>query len=497
VNPASRAPSAPNRTLPSMRRLPIPTALLAATLLALLAAGGAAHAQPAAAPAIVAAEQSFERGLRSFRAGQYDAAYSAFIRAATDYDFNQRTTAAYLMAGKALYAAGDFEGAASAMTTLIGSYPRSRYVEEARRVQRNAIDHIRSEPPAAEVTTIGVILPMSSRDAVFSQAVFNGIRLAIDDHNSANPERPIRMVFRSSQTATLAAADAVDELVRSGAVAILGPLYSEEAIAAAGAAERHRTVLVAPMATDARVSEGRRFAFQANATFDVRGRTMARYAAANGVSSIGIVAVRGSLAETMAEAFRAEFERRGGTVAFDERLPADEAWFQLPERIGAARLALADGVYFPVSGARADEQAAAALRGLDLLVGEEGRIPRVFGNSEWQNLDASRNRAAAYNAVFTNDFYPAAGGAAVQTFEARYRALSGVNPDRLALAGFDVTNKLLMAIERAGSGGNLADVLRRAPAYEGLGHRIDFGGEQVNQELFMLRFRNRQLDRAR
>ena len=489
VNPASRVPDSQTPFMPRMRRLLFLLAVL-------MAAPLAATAQPAAAPSIVAAEQAFDRGLRSFRAGQFDAAHTAFVRAATDYEFNQRTTAALLMAGKSLYAAGEFDAAISAMTALIGSYPRSRYVDEARRIRREATTRLREVPPPVEITTIGIVLPMSAQDVVFSQAMFNGIRLAVEDHNEAHPERPVRMVFRDSRTGGVAAADAVEELVRGGARAIVGPLYSDEAIAAAGVAERHRTVLVSPLATDNRVSEGRRYAFQANPTFEVRGRVMARYVAANGVSNVGIVAVRGSLAETEAEAFRREFERGGGTVVFDERLPASEAWFQLPERLGADRLALADGVYFPVSGGNADEQAAAALRGLDILVGEEGAIPRVFGNAEWQNLEASRVRAAAYNTVFTNDFYPGS-SAEANAFERRYLGLAGVRPDRLAYAGFDVTNKILHAVRQATEGTDMADVLRRAYVHEGLAHRIDFAGEQVNQELFMLRFRNRQIDRAR
>jgi branched-chain amino acid transport system substrate-binding protein len=469
--------------------------LLVAVLLALLAgAPRPALAQPASAPHIESAEQAFARGLRSYTAGQYGAAYDAFMRAATEYGFNQRTTAAHLMAGKARYAGGDFEAAASTMTSLVSAYPGSRYVEEARRVRREATARL-DERAAPATTDLGVILPLSERDAVFSQALFNGVRLAVDAHNAAHPDRPVRIVFRDSRGEAIAAADAVESLARAGVAAVIGPLYSEEAIAAGGAAERTRLMLVAPMATDERVSDGRRYVFQTNPTFEVRGRAMARYAADQGVRRVGIVAARGTLAETLAEAFQSEAARRGLAVSFSERLPGDEAWFQLAERVGADRLGAVDAVYFPITGASADDHAAAALRGLDLALGEGATRPRILANDEWQGLSASRARAARYEAVLAADFYDGARSPRQAAFEQSYRALSTASPDRLAFAGYDAASWLLAALTARRGEEPLAEAARQSAPFDGVGQRIEFGGAQVNQALHLLRFRGEDLER--
>src|SRR5690606_25039764 len=72
---------------------------------------------------------------------------------------------------------------------------------------------------------------------------------------------------------------------------VIGPLYSEQARAAAEVAEQRGVVLVAPLATDERVSEARRFVFQANPTLTVRGELMARMAVYGlRLDSIGVVA---------------------------------------------------------------------------------------------------------------------------------------------------------------------------------------------------------------
>lgn len=467
--------------------------LLLVLFLSALSAAVPAAAQPAEAPAVAAAETAFDDGLRYYRAGQYDRAYDAFIRAATDFDYNQRTTAAYLMAGKARYAAGDFEGAASAMTTFLANYGGSRYAEEARRVRRQAQSQMTGGGSAsAETFDLGIALPLDGDDLVFAQALFNGIRLAVDEHNASRPERPVRMVFRSSGGDPAGAEAAVAALAREGVDLVVGPLYSEEARAAAAAAERERLVLIAPLATDEGIAAGRRFVFQANPTFPVRGRAMGAYAAAQIPGPYGVVSVSGSFGEAMAEAFREEVERLGGDVAFFESLPSPEAWFQLPERIGLDRMALVEAVYFPVTGVSAPEEAAGALRGLDQMLGSGATHPRVLGNAEWHHLGAARAAASRYGTVYEHDFYVDPADRAAEAFAQRYRELSGVGPDRLAYAGYDITRMVLGALAERRPEEPLADLLRRARPYRGLGLRIAFGRDNVNEGLFLLRYRDGQ-----
>ncbi len=444
------------------------------------------------APSILAAQTAFDSGLRSYQAGQHDEAAQSFSRAANGYEFHQLTTAARLMAGKALYAAGDLEGAASAMTAFLREYPKSHYVDEARAVRRAAESRLEAEAAVPEPTNLGIVLPMNEDDVVFTQALFNGVRLAVDEHNAADPARPIRMVFRDTEGTERGAMQAVESLAGAGVELVIGPLYSEEAVAAGAAAERERIVIIAPLATEERVSAGRRFVFQANPTFDQRGRIMARYVAAEPSRRVGVIAQVGTFGATMAAAFQDEFEGLGGTVPFVELLPNEGAWFRLPEILGDS-LRMVDALYLPVTGANAPDHAAGALRGLDqlLLEGERSRL-RVFGNTEWGQLEASRQRASQYGTVFTSDFHVDENGAAA-AFARQYRELAGVLPDRLAYAGYDITRMALEQLAERRSEESLADLLRRARPYAGLGHRIYFDGGSVNGAMFILGYRDGRL----
>lgn len=451
--------------------------LLSLVLLFLLAAPLAA--QPETAPRVGGAEVAFQSGVESYQAGAYAEAYRLFTRAATEFEYNEKTTAALLMAGKSAFADGLFGRARSSLDALLNTYPESRYAEEASRIRQ-----LSSGDDVQIPFDLGILLPAGGEDAYLGQAVFNGIRIAVDEHNATNPRRPIRMVFRNSGGSGQNAARALRELASEGAQVVIGPLYSVEAVEVAQAAEDAGVVLLTPLATDDDVTEGRTMTFQANPTFPMRGRAMARYATGGlGFRRLGVVSQLGSLGEEMANAFAAEASARGAAVTFQERIVGASGWGDLERRIGAETLGRAQAVYLPVTGADAPAYAADALRSLEGLRAP----PRPLGNAEWEGLTTSRARASRLGSLFTTDFFAPPG--AVDAFGARYRQLSGIGPDRLSLMGYDLTGFLVSRLV-ADEEGALADRIRAAPSYQGLAHRFNFDGGQVNTALFILAYRD-------
>src|SRR5690606_26137338 len=168
-----------------------------------------------------ASRQPSDAGLDRYRAGNYSGAHAAFTRVTDEYAYNARTTAAHLMAGKAAYAEGDFERAISTLTTFLRLYPESRYATEAERVRRLAIQGGPPAPAAAPPFDLGVVLPASGDTDYLAQALFNGIRLAVDEHNAARADRPVRLVFRDTGGEAEGAVEAVRLVVDAGADAIV------------------------------------------------------------------------------------------------------------------------------------------------------------------------------------------------------------------------------------------------------------------------------------
>ena len=454
-------------------------------LVALLLAAPAATAQPMDAPTIAAAEGQFEAGLADYRAGNYDDAARRFTAASTDYGFNTRTTAAYFMAGKAHYAAGDRERTISILTSLLSTYPNTRYADEARRLRHRA----HAIPDAPEPYVLGLVLPAASFDErPLAQAMLNGVRLAVDQHNGSRPERQIQIVFRDTEGAAEGARGATQAAIEAGADVVIGPLYSFEAEAAAVVAERARVPLVAPLATEDGVAAGRRYVFQANPPFAQRARVMARYATDElGLQSLGTIAEPDGYGRTMADAFTDEARAREAEVPLDFRLASARDWFRLPDVLEPEMLSGLDALYLPTLGDQASEHAAAAMRGFE----EIGVVPRPLGSEGWGGLQASRARAARYQVLFTDAFFVDPRSPDAARFQEAYVRLSGAAPDRLAYAGYDSASFLIGVLGRLRGEDTIADGIRSAPRYQGLGHRLHFAGGQINEALFVLGYGTR------
>ena len=134
---------------------------------------------------IAAADRLFEQGLNAYQQGNYDQAVRRFLRV-TEYPTNQKTTAALLMAGRALYQRGDYQQATSVLRRLQQQYPASRY----RNAAEDVLGFIRGAEQPADVDApirLGVALPLGT-NSTLTQAMFNGIRLAVEERNGLERE---------------------------------------------------------------------------------------------------------------------------------------------------------------------------------------------------------------------------------------------------------------------------------------------------------------------
>ncbi|MXW64494.1 MAG: ABC transporter substrate-binding protein [Bacteroidetes bacterium SB0662_bin_6] len=465
----------------------------------LAAAPGLAFAQDAPpvadVPEIEDAERMFEDALEAFEQGEYALAGRLFGVVRSAYDLHRKTTAALLMEAKALYREGRFEEVMEHADLLESEFPSSGYVDAARRLREMAEEGLERDIPLPR--DLGILLPLDGNDAPLSQALFTGVRIAVDEHNAQHPDRPVRMIFRNTGVDSVRATGAVEEIALLGVQAIIGPLYSSEAVASAGAAERAGVVLVAPLATDERVSGGKRYVFQANPTIVMRGRLMARFAARSlRLDDFGVIAERDrdGISERMAQGFLEEAVLEGRTVRYDTLLASQTAWSRLSETLPRDTILSASAVYMPIVSGESVARIDAAMGSFESMgLGE--RI-RVLGNGDWR-LAPNTMRASRYATTYADDFYVDGDDPALQAFAARYRELSDAEPEgRLAITGYDVA-RFLLPLLVDDSEEALADRVRAAPLREGLGTRIDFEGGNVNAAMFWFRYQDGMVRRLR
>ncbi len=447
---------------------------------------------------IPAADSVFARGLAAWDAGDMSKAQALFEQVRSDWPLSAQHSAATLMAGRTAYELGQFDRARGLVGRFSARYPGSTYANEAAELLA-AIDRA-EELRRARPVRLGVVLPLTEDATIAAQELFNGLHLAVRQHNAAiapdePTQRPVEMVFRSTGATPDSARLAVEQLAKAGVDAIWGTLFSDTARIVAEEAERHRTPFLAPMATDPDVSAGREFVFQANPTMAVRGELLARLAI-NGLrmDSVGVVAEFGpdGLSEQLVDAFVEEVSRLGGHINLVTFLPDERGWFELSNHFPADTLQHVEALLLPVFSDNPERTIGGTLSSLDLL----GQDVRILGNSAWHDLPMTTH-ASRYTATYINDFNPPAVADAEGTtgqadaFIAEFRRLAGHDPGRLAWAGFDTGAFLLNVLQTVPGSADarqVARAIRQAPRHDGLAHRIAFDGTSVNRAVYYHRY---------
>ena len=460
-----------------------------------------AAAQPAQAliPTLESAESIFDTALQAFTDQQYDVAERLFGVVADNYDFHTKTTAALLMQGKSLYLRREYGPAIDVLSELVDTYPTSRYANEAARIIQFADQGANNEVIEAKTFRLGVALPLNSEAASFSQQLFNGIHVAVDNYNNrlestGNPgDLPqVLMVFRDTNNDPRETRNAIRDLIEIEQVdAIVGPLFSAEALIAAEEVERAGVVMIAPLATAEEVATNRNYVFQANPTLEVRGKLMARFVVRGlGIESIGLITdYTNSESLGMARGFEEELRNLEQPLTYQHFVSNPSSWFRLGDELSRDTLLQADAVYLPINGGNASTLIGGALGSFDRM-GMGSRI-RVIGNVEWHSI-SNVSLASNYGATYSNDFYVTPEDSLGRAFQTQYTQLFSQTPQMLSYRGYDVTNFLVSQFDRIASTPDypLHLILREAPFYRGAGIRIDFTNGNVNEAMFYHRYRD-------
>jgi len=178
---------------------------------------------------------------------------------------------------------------------------------------------------------VGVILPESGRFKAYGKAVRDGVELAVSTKDG------VELKFVDSAGEPEAAVQAVEELAREGAIAILGPVGTAEAAPAALRAQDLGVPLLELSRAEG-VTQLGSWVFRNSLTNSAQGRALARYAAkVLGARTAAILAPDIASGEELSSAFWEEMEADGGEVRGWETYAADQTTFAPPIKRLVAR----------------------------------------------------------------------------------------------------------------------------------------------------------------
>ena len=358
--------------------------------------------------------------------------------------------------------------------------------------------------------TLGVVLPLTGEFAEFGQASLRGILLATDlfagsggagsggagSGGSGDPNvdfgsrKEIRLQVRDSRGDPSRAARLVHELARDAStVAIIGPIFSQESIAAADAAETEGIPLVALSPRDD-VPEHRANAFRTKTTpQDEVGVLVGHAFEQLGAQRFAVLYPRTRFGRGMRKLFWDAVTERGGKIVAASSYEPDAVDFSdaIRDMIGyrfltaRERRALDERTRLLRDARRMDRRDAAKLRrAAYALAGPEGdplppivdfdvlfipdaaekialiapglafheiRGVTLLGSSDWLDEELLRvARRHVRGAVISSPFAPGSALPFVTEFVEGYRNTFGAEPDANAAEAYDATNLVLVQL---------------------------------------------------
>ena len=296
-------------------------------------------------------------------------------------------------------------------------------------------------------TPIGIIAPITGDAAVYGIAARDGAILAFEEINTAGGvlDSEIRFIVIDDKHNPPDAVNAFNRLVdRENVVAIIGPVTSAPANAAAAAAVTNRVPMISPTGTAEDVTSHGDFMFRACFLDTFQARSMATFASSQlGAQTAAILFDSGNAySQGLADNFREQFIAMGGTIIANEAYSDGDVDFRT--QLTTIRAAGADVLFLP------DYYNVVAL--IATQVRELGVESVMLGADGWEGIFDVLDDHSIMNGSFYSAHYAADDTSpAVQNFITNYTARFGSPPNSFAALGYDAAQIMAQAIREAGT----------------------------------------------
>lgn len=317
---------------------------------------------------------------------------------------------------------------------------------------------------------IGAILPLTGDASVYGQAIKKGMDLALEEIINQGSETKLSITYEDDQGNPAASVSALNKLISSDKVRIIiGGAMSSTAEPIIPITERKKIILLSPTATKASLTNNTKYFFRLWPSDNYDGQVMAVVAYKDlGLRRVAILFVDVAYGQGIAEVFKREFEKLGGSIVGYESY--SQGATDLRTQLVKTRDTEPEAVYIPGYVKEVSILFRQA-RELDF----KSRFLGVNSLNDPALLELAGH--AANGAVFTYPTYDkSSSDGVIQKFVQAFTAKYGTKPDVFAAQGYDSLYVLVKAIEMGT--GLSADQIRNGffliKNYEGPGGRVNF-----------------------
>jgi branched-chain amino acid transport system substrate-binding protein len=319
---------------------------------------------------------------------------------------------------------------------------------------------------AAEPIKVGEYASLTGKEAGFGQTSHHGVVLAIEEINAAGGVlgRPLELAYEDNQTKAGESATAVKKLIsRDKVIALIGEVSSTRSLEAAPIAQREKIPMIAPAATNEKVTQVGNYIFRVCFIDPFQGNVMAKFAKED--LKVKKVAVLSSVANAyslgLAKVFKETFTKNGGQVVSEKSFTEGDKDFRA--QLTAVKAANVEAVFVP---SYYTEAALIVRQARDLGI----TVP-FFGGDGWEDEQLLNIGGEALNGCYYSTHFSAENtDPAVGKFVGKYKARwGGELPGAFSALGYDAIFVLAQAIKRAGTtdGPKLRDALAETKNFSG------------------------------
>lgn len=328
-----------------------------------------------------------------------------------------------------------------------------------------------------DVIKIGAIGPLTGPAATYGQSVKEGALLVekeVNDKGGINGKK-VKFVFEDDQADQNASLNAFNKLVDAEKVsAIFGPVTSGATLAVAPKATQAGIPLITPTATEPSITKtGGNFVFRGCYVDSYQGVALGQYAAKdlNKKTAAVLYNVGSDYSKGIAEAFKAEYEKNGGTVVEYLTYNKDDKDFnaQLTKIKNSNPDVLLLPDYYNVVGLIAKQAR------------DTGINATLLGGDGWESTELYKiGGESVKGALYINHYFQGDESKVVKDFVESYKKEYNKEPDAFAALAYDSAKILVKAFEDAKSTDSAAvkEALAKT-SLESVTGKISFGEDRT------------------
>lgn len=296
----------------------------------------------------------------------------------------------------------------------------------------------------AKEVKIGVVMPMSGAIGGFGQSAWKGIELQNELTPTLKNGDTVKLILVDNKSDKIESANAMEKLVSSDKVtAVIGALTSTNTLAMTKMSDTKKVPMVAPVATNVRVTKNKEYVSRVCFTDDFQGVVGANFGYKNLKARTAAVMIdsKQDYSIGLAKAFEKQFKQLGGKVVKKTIITGGDKDFKA--QLSAIKSANPDMVYIPIYS---NEAALIALQSMQLGL----KMPFVGGDGIGADkvfFEAGKGAVEGYMATdyFSPDAQQTASG---EVFAKAYDKKYGGKVHTFAAMSADAYNVIVSAMNQ-------------------------------------------------